>query len=184
MASSAQVENPIGPEADLEQENVDEKSEPLAPTSAHVPTLHDEVKKPAESEPLVLPFTSPSPSATKPSTPPKLTEREEHAYNHVYDHLKSITELPVSSSKKNTEKAPLSDVEQYFLSKECIVRYLRATKWNVQEAIKRLEGTIVWRREYGTDALTAETIEPEVQNVRGTRLMLGIDGKASVVGIR
>ena len=75
--------------------------------------------------------------------------------------MKSLSSLPVSSSKKNKATAPLSVVEQYFLSKECILRYLRATRWNVNEAKKRLEGTIIWRREYGTDTLTAEDIEPE-----------------------
>jgi hypothetical protein len=78
--------------------------------------------------------------------------------------MKSLESLPTTSNKKNKETAPLSDVEKYFLTKDCILRYLRATKWNVNEAKKRLEGTVVWRREYGTDTLTAETIEPEVSS--------------------
>jgi hypothetical protein len=34
-------------------------------------------------------------------------------------------------------------------SYECLLRYLRATKWNANEAIEGLEGTLKWRREFG-----------------------------------
>lgn len=111
--------------------------------------------------PRKLPFRDPDPSSTKPQRV-ELTVNEQTKYDTVLEHMKAITELPVSSAKKNKETAPLSEVEQCFLTKECILRYLRATKWNVAEAKKRLEGTIIWRREYGTDTLTAEHIEPEV----------------------
>ena len=115
----------------------------------------------AKAQPRKLPFTEPATASTRP-TRVELSTDEQLKYDIVLEQVKSITSLPVSSSKKNKESAPLSDVEQYFLSKECILRYLRATKWNVNEAKKRLEGTIIWRREYGTDTTTAETIEPEV----------------------
>jgi CRAL/TRIO, N-terminal domain len=108
-----------------------------------------------------LPFAEPVPSATIP-TPPQLTADEQTKYDTVLEYLKSLPEFPTSSSKKSKKTAPLSDVEQYFLSRECILRYLRATKWVVADAKKRLEGTIIWRREYGTDTLLAETVEPEV----------------------
>jgi hypothetical protein len=124
----------------------------------------DTTQSPAAAEkpmPRKLPFAEPVASATRP-TPPQLTTDEQTKYDTVLEHLKSLTELPTSSSKKSKETAPLSDVEQYFLSRECILRYLRATKWVVADAKKRLEGTIIWRREYGTDTLLAETVEPEV----------------------
>ena len=43
-------------------------------------------------------------------------------------------------------------------------RYLRATKWNQQQAIERLEATLKWRREYGfyDNTMTADHVEPEV----------------------
>jgi hypothetical protein len=115
----------------------------------------------AKAEPRKLPFTEPATSSTRLARV-QLSTDEQCKYDVVLEHMKSITSLPVSSSKNNKETAPLSEVEEYFLSRECILRYLRATKWNVNEAKKRLEGTIIWRREYGTDTLTAETIEPEV----------------------
>jgi CRAL/TRIO, N-terminal domain len=112
--------------------------------------------------PRKLPFRNPDPSSTNPPRV-KLTVDEQTKYDVVLEHMKAITALPVSAAKKNKDTAPLSEVEQCFLTKECILRYLRATKWNVAEAKKRLEGTIIWRREYGTDSLTAEHIEPEVR---------------------
>lgn len=108
-----------------------------------------------------LPFEEPASTSTQPERA-QLTTDEQSKYDTLLEHMKSITDLPTTSSKKNKETVPLSEVEQYFLTRECILRYLRATKWNVQEAKKRLEGTIVWRREYGTDSMTSETIEPEV----------------------
>jgi len=111
--------------------------------------------------PRKLPFESPAPEAVKPQRV-QLTAEEQAKYDAVLEHMKSITSLPTSSAKKSKETAPLSEVEQYFLTRECLLRYLRATKWNVAEAKKRLEGTIIWRREYGTDTLAAEHVEPEV----------------------
>ena len=46
---------------------------------------------------------------------------------------------------------------------DCILRFLRASKWILPTAIERLEATLKWRREYGVYALiTAEHVEPEV----------------------
>ena len=41
-------------------------------------------------------------------------------------------------------------------------RYLRATKWDVEKAIGRLESTLKWRREFGVYTHTPEYLEPEV----------------------
>ena len=150
----------------LEKLQIDEKqTEPVSSAAAtNGNAISEERTKDisaAKAEPRKLPFTEPATASTRPARV-QLSTDEQIKYDSVLEHMKSITSLPVSSSKKNKETAPLSDVEQYFLSKECILRYLRATKWNVNEAEKRLEGTIIWRREYGTDTLTAEYIEPEV----------------------
>jgi hypothetical protein len=146
----------------FETMKIDEKAGSL-PTAGDA--IADSTPAPveSESEPKTqkLPFAQPAAASTiSPSR--ELTASELAKYDLVLEHLKSITTLPTSSAKKNNETAPLSELEQYFLSKECILRYLRATKWNVNEAKKRLEGTIIWRREYGTDTLTAELVEPEV----------------------
>ena len=146
-----------------------------------------------------LPFDKPSAVSTIPARY-ELSKEEHTKYDDVLAHMKGLKELPVSSNKKNTERRELSDLEKYWLSKECLLRYLRATKWNVAEAKKRLEGSIIWRREYGTDSLTPESIEPEVSLpdfliphrsfpqrwpvAFGGMLMLGIDWETNAFGIR
>jgi len=154
-------------QSDVEQLKLSEKLESTL-TANRADCLSEEESKgdsgqvvQTETGPRKLPFSEPASSSTR-AERLQLTEEEQAKYDRVLVHLKSIEALPTSSAKKNKETAPLSDIEKYFLTRECILRYLRATKWNVNDAIKRLEGTIVWRREYGTDTLTAQTIEPEV----------------------
>ncbi|KAJ3291016.1 hypothetical protein HDU79_002730 [Rhizoclosmatium sp. JEL0117] len=38
--------------------------------------------------------------------------------------------------------------ESEFLSDECLVRYLKATKWQLDESVVRLQDTLQWRREF------------------------------------
>jgi len=63
-----------------------------------------------------------------------------------------------------------------WLTRECLLRYLRATKWNTPNALKRLQSTISWRREYGADTFSADYISPE--NETGKQLILGYDNEA------
>ncbi|KAK9382587.1 CRAL-TRIO domain-containing protein [Kockiozyma suomiensis] len=127
-----------------------------------------------------VPFSEPIPSC-KPTPRPPLTAEEREKYNAVLEHVKSITELPVAENSK--EKAPLCDEELAWLTKECILRYLRATKWKESDAKKRIEGSIVWRREYGVRKLTADYISPEARlslyiNASGKQIILGFDFNA------
>jgi len=67
----------------------------------------------------------------------------------------------------------LLELEKFWLSNDCMLRYLRATKWNsAKAAIERLEGTLKWRREFGIYDLTAEHVEPEV---RLSQTLLGLN---------
>lgn len=61
------------------------------------------------------------------------------------------------------------------MSAECILRFLRAVKWaSAQAAIKRLEATLKWRREYGLyDVITASHVEPEA--LTGKMVLWGYD---------
>lgn len=63
-----------------------------------------------------------------------------------------------------------------FLTRECLLRYLRATKWDVAGALKRLQSTLSWRREYGADTFTADYISPE--NETGKQVVMGYDNDA------
>jgi CRAL/TRIO, N-terminal domain len=155
---SLEIENPVSLETNLERLEIDEKAGSSIPsTIGKVEDKGPSVRK--------LPFNEPA-AISAISKRVELSSEEQSKYDIVLEHLNSIISLPKSSSRKEKESAPLSEVERYFLTRECILRYLRATKWKVNEAKKRLEGTIIWGREYGTDGLTAETIEPEVSPLR------------------
>ena len=157
--------------------NLDEKIDPGVSAQA---APSESTSKPP---PRKLPFEDPASSSERPG-PIQLSSEEQTKYEDVLAHMKALKSLPTTSNKKNKETAPLSDVEKYFLTKDCILRYLRATKWNVNEAKKRLEGTVVWRREYGTDILTAETIEPEVSSSTEIGLTgAGINGETNATWI-
>ncbi|KAJ3714888.1 CRAL TRIO domain-containing protein [Lentinula guzmanii] len=72
------------------------------------------------------------------------------------------------------ENGNLMEEEKFWLSYECQLRYLRATKWKVDDAIKRLESTLKWRREFGLYAhMTPEHLEPEA--VTGKEILFGYD---------
>lgn len=113
-----------------------------------------------------------------------LSEEEQAKYDQVLQHFEEyIThEIPVNDDA-NAPTHALTDEELAWLSKECFLRYLRATKWKVSAAIKRIEETIAWRRTFGvveieghTDPkkkITADLVEHE--NVTGKNLIVGYD---------
>ncbi len=93
----------------------------------------------------------------------------------MLQHFKSTKEYP-TSLKTNSPHKPLDDWETMRnLSRESMIRYLRATKWDVAAAKKRLTDTIAWRREYGVDSLKAQDLEPEAMT--GKETILGYDNK-------
>ncbi|RDX57013.1 CRAL/TRIO domain-containing protein [Lentinus brumalis] len=100
----------------------------------------------------------------------KLTESQQKLYDEVLEHFtKEGYELP------EVENGALTEEEKFWLSCECLLRFIRAVKWaSAQAAIKRLEGTLKWRREYGLyDLITASYVEPEA--VTGKMVLWGYD---------
>ncbi|KAJ6609259.1 CRAL-TRIO domain-containing protein [Mycena sp. CBHHK59/15] len=118
------------------------------------------------TENVYLPIPPPTePAAPLPHT--ELTEYQTKMYQEVLQHFEKPEYLP------GLEKG-LMDIEKFWLSYECILRYLRASKWKVDTAIHRLEETLKWRREYGIyDTVTAELVEPEA--ITGKQIQLGYD---------
>ncbi|EJD06551.1 CRAL/TRIO domain-containing protein [Fomitiporia mediterranea MF3/22] len=103
---------------------------------------------------------------------PKLTEEQESKRIEVLSHFdKNDYRIP------GEEKGELMDEEKMWLSNDCILRYLGASKWVVTTAKQRLEDTLKWRREYGlyNGKLTAEHVEPEA--VTGKEVVFGYDTK-------
>ncbi|KAE8377348.1 CRAL-TRIO domain-containing protein [Aspergillus bertholletiae] len=117
------------------------------------------------------PFARPLDSC-KPTPLAELTLDQQEKYNSVLQAVSAWTTVPTTSAK-NAPTEPITDNERMFLTRECLLRYLRATKWNVSEAIARLERTLTWRREYGVEKLTADFIS--VENETGKQVLLGYD---------
>lgn len=117
------------------------------------------------------PFVEPAKSV-KPAAHPALTPEQEAKYDALLETVKSWKEIPSTTGKEG----PITEDETMWLSRECLLRYLRATKWSVTEAPKRILGTLTWRREYGVDTLTGDHISPE--NETGKQIILGYDVNA------
>jgi hypothetical protein len=69
--------------------------------------------------------------------------------------------------------------DSFWLSEEQILRFLRATKWNEQDAKTRLEKTLIWRREFAIEGLNKEYLSPE--NETGKQICFGFDNQARPV---
>ncbi|KAH8722412.1 CRAL-TRIO domain-containing protein [Phaeosphaeriaceae sp. PMI808] len=119
------------------------------------------------------PIPQPAPGC-KPASPPALTEEQQSTYDQLLTEAQSWESLP-TTTKAEAETTPLSDNESQWLTRECLLRYLRATKWNLQPAIQRLRATLIWRREFGTETFTSEYISDE--NAKGKQVQLGFDNE-------
>ncbi|KAF8150003.1 CRAL/TRIO domain-containing protein [Crassisporium funariophilum] len=130
------------------------------------------VKSSESPEKVVLPIHPPQ-SIYKDDPRAVLTESEQSMYDEVLRHF--TREEPVYSIP-NIEKGELLDDEKFWLSREGLLRYLRASKWKVATAITRLESTLKWRREYGIyELVNAAHVEPEA--VTGKEILFGYDVK-------
>ncbi|CAK7234743.1 Phosphatidylinositol transfer protein (PITP) [Sporothrix curviconia] len=128
----------------------------------------------AATGPLKLPIPFPTPDSIPPERP-VLTEDQTKKYEWLLEQVRGWTTV---ASKDAAVAGPLSDEDRMWLTRECLLRYLRATKWHEKEAAKRLQDTLTWRREYGVDGLTAEHISPE--NETGKQVLLGYDKQGRV----
>ncbi|KAF8575184.1 CRAL/TRIO domain-containing protein [Ramaria rubella] len=117
--------------------------------------------------PVSVPFPPPQNPNAKPS--PELEPEHEEKRLKVLEHL-SNSSYALSGVEENGE---LNELERFFLTNECLIRYLRASKWDVQTTIQRLEDTLRWRREFGVEDLAAEHVEPEA--VTGKEIIFGYD---------
>ncbi|KAK8067119.1 CRAL/TRIO domain-containing protein [Apiospora hydei] len=124
--------------------------------------------------PMKVPFQNAT-AQNQPVDKVILNEEQQKKYEALLEQVKTWTEVPSSKGKEGTEDkgGPLTDDEKYWLTRECLLRYLRAVKWNEKDAEKRLMETLTWRREFGVEELTADHISPE--NETGKQLILGWD---------
>lgn len=166
------------------------ESEKVAPPPADaVPVAAPEPAKPVVAIPRVVmpdaelaaeetktgkkytPFIECKPEC-KPDMAPPLAGDQETKYAEFLKYAENIETIPVST-EKGAESRPLDNEEKIWLTRECLLRYLRASKWAVADAKKRLDGTLIWRREYGVYDHTVEYISPEMET--GKMYTLGFD---------
>ncbi|KAI0346271.1 CRAL/TRIO domain-containing protein [Trametopsis cervina] len=112
----------------------------------------------------------------------ELTPPQQKAVDEVVAHFSS-PDYTLSGLKEGQDGALLEE-EKFWLVRRrqalitscSIIRYLRATKWqSSRTAIKRLEDTLRWRREFGLydERHTPAHVEPEA--LTGKEIMSGFD---------
>ncbi|RMZ84796.1 hypothetical protein DV737_g918, partial [Chaetothyriales sp. CBS 132003] len=111
-------------------------------------------------------------STPKPAA--KLSADQQAKYESVLASVSQWTEVPDKLAKGSTT-SPMTDDERMFLTRECLLRYLRADKWNVEQTTTRLRNTLTWRREYNVKKLTPEYIG--IENETGKQVITGWDNE-------
>ena len=123
--------------------------------------------------PLKTLFDAPL-ETSKPKLRPDLTIDQDAKYKNLVRHVEKWTELPETSAR-GSKSTPLTDAERMFLTRECLLRYLRATTWNVASAETRLKNTLIWRREYGLQRITSDYIS--IESETGKQVIIGWDNE-------
>ena len=135
----------------------------------HSPADSNDTVDGSNSTPFIRPTLN-----SHPAPPRTLTPDQETKYASLLSTVQSWTTLPTSSTSP-TAKQPLSDNERLWLTRECLLRYLRASKWNEPHAITRLQATLVWRREFKVESHTSDYISEE--NETGKQVIFGYDNE-------
>ncbi len=136
--------------------------------ATEIPTAEASALQEKTTGPLRTPIAAPT-AASRPAARPALTEAQQAKYDWLLQQAQGWREVRSEKGKGGL----LSDGERMWLTRECLLRYLRATKWHEKEAAKRLQDTLAWRRDYGVEELTPDHISPE--NETGKQLVLGYD---------
>lgn len=126
----------------------------------------------APTKPISTPIPKPLPTS-KPEPIPELTADQKSKYEELLGQVQGWTDVPAKAAS-GAEKDTINDTDRVWLTRECLLRYLRATKWHVPQAAERLRATLTWQREYGLrDKITADYVSPE--NETGKQTIMGFD---------
>lgn len=124
--------------------------------------------------------TQPPKTAQKSTSPPTLAKDENEKYESLLNFVKNIKDLPKNGDETSNERSELTDNEKFWLTKECLLRYLRAVKWSVKDGEKRLVNSLNWRRSIGLNEggklMTPDYVEPEQKT--GKQLLFGYDNQS------
>ncbi|KAG9103102.1 hypothetical protein FRC06_000204 [Ceratobasidium sp. 370] len=121
--------------------------------------------------PIHVTSAPPPAPAVKPGA--TLDEDQKKAYGIILKHYSSPSYVIPNIE---ADKAALTEEERFWLTRECLLRYLRASKWVLATTITRLDDTLKWRRDYGLyDLITPEHVEPE--SLTGKEQLAGYDSE-------
>lgn len=132
--------------------------------------MDTQVQETGANAPRKTPVLAPTPES-KPQPRAELNADQQAKYDALLTKAKSWTDI--TCEKEKEKSGPIGDRERCWLSRDCLLRYLRATKWSVDDAAKRLQATLGWRREYGLDDFTPDYISPEQET--GKQIIMGYD---------
>lgn len=112
------------------------------------------------------------------ATQREYTKEEEEKYTNLLSQVKAITELP--NDENSSEKTGLTATEKFWLTRECLLRYLRAVKWDVNAAEARIKKTLVWRRTIGLGEGGKLTTDAHIlpEQLTGKQLIWGYDNQS------
>lgn len=121
---------------------------------------------------IATPFLHPT-ANSHPAPPKTLSPDQEAKFASVLSTVQSWAALPTSSAPSTTKIESLTENERLWLTRECLLRYLRASKWNETHAVTRLQATLAWRREFKVETHIADYISEE--NETGKQVIFGYD---------
>ncbi|CDK28496.1 unnamed protein product [Kuraishia capsulata CBS 1993] len=131
---------------------------------------------------VYVPFSEPPARLSPPSEKP-LTPEQFEKFQKILGHFQD-PDLKISNTEKHGDQVgPLTYDEKAWLTRECFLRYLRATKWNTADCVTRIELSLSWRREFGISSqtdeskniVTADLVSEE--NLTGKEVILGYDNE-------
>ncbi|KAI1611080.1 4-nitrophenyl phosphatase [Exophiala viscosa] len=171
---STDPEKPAGDLAsNMNQMKLENNSAHSANGTQSVPVPSKTLNLPRSSADGIIKTPLAEPLGTsKPVAKPPLTAEQEKKYATLFKSVLGWDLLPVASTS-GAKTAVLTDSERMFLTRECLLRYLRATNWNMAQSETRLKNTLIWRREYGVEKHTKEYIS--IENATGKQVILGWD---------
>lgn len=131
------------------------------------------VPSPPEKAParIKTPFRAPPSTSVPPRS--EITPEESTKLAWLTERAREFTEVNVTSATAKVPSGPITDDERMWLTRECLLRFLRATRLDEAEAARRVMQSLAWRREFGVDLLTSEHVSPE--NETGKQALIGFD---------
>ena len=132
---------------------------------------------------LTLPEPFPDPQYSEiPQRPPtqSRSKPEQDALDTMLTHFRDDT-FKLKVKEDSDELRELDELEKMFLSEETMLRYLKATKGRVHNAITRLEETLVWKRGIGLWDIEGSAAELAPEFGSGKVVLLGYTRKAQPI---